>query len=105
MTGKSYQKEAHKFADYSDVVYPVLGLGEEAGEVIGKFAKISRDQEGEITQQNIEDIKKELGDVCWMVAELCTLLDLDLDDVLEANIAKLTSRRERGVIHGSGDNR
>ena len=80
-------------------------LKEKAGEVAGKFAKIVRDQNGEMNIENIIAIKKELGDVCWMVSEIATLLDLKMSDVLYTNIEKLQSRVDRGVIHGSGDNR
>lgn len=120
MTAEAYQIEAHKFSDYPtpliytdfqehtqtvplDYVYPALGLSEEAGEVAGKYAKAVRDCGGNIDGERREAIKKELGDVMWFVAELCTQLDLTLEDVMAANIEKLTSRKNRGVIHGSGD--
>lgn len=48
---------------------------------------------------------KELGDVCWFVANLCATTGTDLNSVMEANIAKLEDRLGRGVIIGSGDNR
>lgn len=118
MTSNEYQIKAHEFADYSkpvivhvdkieDVpfVYPALGLAEEAGEVSGKFAKIVRDNNGKITDEKRAEIIKELGDVMWFVSELSTLLNVSLEDVMQNNIDKLTSRKTRGVIHGSGDNR
>ena len=122
MTANEYQSKAHTFADYVkpvcyegfgdriemynvDWVYPALGLAEEAGEVSGKFAKAVRDDIGRISDDRREAIKKELGDVCWFVAELSTLMGFTLEDVMQSNIDKLTSRKERGVIHGSGDER
>lgn len=118
MTINEYQKEAHKTADYivpavtdgdvlvmTDYVYPALGLAEEAGEVAGKYAKAVRDCNGIIDDERRDAIVKELGDVCWFVAELATLLDVTLEDVMQHNIDKLRSRAKRGVIHGSGDNR
>lgn len=117
MNVNEYQLSAHSFADYTmpfvagkenvriDYCYPVMGLAEEAGEVSGKFAKAVRDNDGVIDEQRRTEIIKELGDVCWFVAELCTLLNVGLEEVMQKNIDKLTSRRERNVIHGSGDNR
>lgn len=105
-----YQKEAHKTACYlgleeGDYTYPVMGLAEEAGEVCGKFAKAVRDCNGVIDEERKTAIKKELGDVCWFIAELSTLLGFELEDVMQLNLDKLASRKERGVLHGSGDNR
>jgi NTP pyrophosphatase (non-canonical NTP hydrolase) len=105
-----YQERAHETADYlgmenGDYRYPVMGLSEEAGEVSGKFAKAVRDANGIIDGERREAIKKELGDVCWFVAEIATILDLKLEDVMQGNLDKLASRKARGVIHGSGDNR
>ena len=113
-----YQKKAHETASYPcgliagdntntvvNYLYPALGLAEEAGEVAGKYAKALRDCSGEIDEERKAAIVKELGDVMWFVAELATCLGVDLDLVAEMNLQKLASRKERGVIGGSGDNR
>lgn len=114
-----YQKKAHEYGDYPvpripdqeegairvDYTYPALGLSEEAGEVAGKFAKAIRDCNGKIDSERKEAIIKELGDVCWFVAELATLLDVNLSDVMQGNLDKLEDRKARGKIHGSGDER
>ena len=105
-----YQKRAHETADYlgmetGDYRYSVMGLAEEAGEVSGKFAKAVRDANGIIDGERREAIKKELGDVCWFVAEISTLLGLSLEEVMQGNLDKLASRKQRGVLHGSGDDR
>ncbi len=110
MNVNRYQILAHRFADYlgleeNDFRYPVMGLAEEAGEVCGKFAKVVRDNNGVIDDERKEAIVKELGDVCWMVSELCTLLEVRLEDVMQKNIDKLESRKQRNVLHGSGDDR
>lgn len=88
-----------------DYVYPVMGLPEEAGEVVGKFAKAIRDEGGVISTERKESIVKELGDCLWFCAEIATLLNVSLEEVMNKNIDKLTSRLERGKIHGSGDDR
>lgn len=48
---------------------------------------------------------KELGDILWYAAAIGTAGKLDLGTVAEENISKLTSRKERGVISGSGNDR
>ena len=45
---------------------------------------------------------KELGDIAWYLAEAATALDLNLEDILEANIEKLKKRYPEGFdIHRS----
>ena len=87
------------------IVYPTLGLLNEAGELAGKIKKIFRDKAGVIGVDDREALKQELGDVLWYFTQICTELDLTLDEVAEANLVKLFSRLERGQIQGEGDNR
>ncbi len=85
------------------MVYPTLGLVNEAGEVAGKVKKIFRDHDGVVTQADRDALTLELGDVLWYLAELCTRLDIRLDDVAARNIEKLRGRKQRGTLKGSGD--
>ena len=41
----------------------------------------------------------------WYIAALCRDLEIDMAEVALNNLAKLKSRKERGTIQGSGDNR
>jgi NTP pyrophosphatase (non-canonical NTP hydrolase) len=77
----------------------------EAGEVQGKIKKIIRDDGGKITHEHIEAIKGELSDLMWYISSMCDNLGLKMEDVATHNIEKLKSRRDRGTIHGSGDDR
>lgn len=86
------------------LTYDGLGMGE-AGETQGKIKKIIRDAGGIITVENIIEIKKELGDQLWYIASMCDTLGLKMEDVASGNIEKLQGRRDRGTLHGSGDNR
>ena len=121
MNASEFQVKAHDVASYGEnPMYPALGLSEEAGEVCGKIAKFIRHNNG-MTPQDAEKsssplmrdevakfrtaLMSELSDVMWMVAEIATLNGLNLDEIMEYNIVKLTDRRERGVIDGNGDNR
>ena len=109
MTFEEYQKKSRETAIYpqvgSNFIYPTLGLAGEAGEVAEKIKKVLRDNKGEISSEKKEEIKKELGDVLWYVAQLSSELGFSLDEVAENNLKKLFSRKERGKLQGSGDNR
>jgi len=87
------------------IIYPTLGLVNEAGEVAGKVKKIFRDQEGLIGADDRAALMQELGDVLWYFTQICTELDLTLEEVAAANLEKLASRLARGVIGGDGDQR
>lgn len=87
------------------IIYPALGLGNEAGEVQGKIKKVMRDNNGEFTQEWKDKIVDEMGDVLWYMAALARDLGVSLNDVAQSNVTKLTDRRNRNVIGGSGDNR
>ncbi|MBI3538309.1 MAG: nucleoside triphosphate pyrophosphohydrolase family protein [Chloroflexi bacterium] len=104
-----YQRESRKTWNliHTDhpIVYPTLGLANEAGEVAGKVKKIFRDKGGVISDEDRDALKQELGDVLWYFAQICTELNLTLEEVAEANLEKLFSRLERGQIRGSGDKR
>ncbi len=103
-----YQQKAmvNKVYGYgSTIIYPALGLGNEAGEVQGKIKKVLRDNDGNFDDENRAKIADECGDVLWYLAALADDLGYTLQQIAEMNIAKLDSRRERNMIHGSGDNR
>ncbi len=109
MTPNEYQEAALQTAIYpnqgNNFVYPTLGLVGEAGEVADKLKKVIRDNEGILTASVKEAVAKELGDVCWYVAVLSSELGYDLESILQMNLDKLASRKERGVLSGSGDAR
>jgi NTP pyrophosphatase (non-canonical NTP hydrolase) len=103
-----YQKAARRTAIYAEhhrVIYPALGLASEAGEVAGKIKKVLRDQGGDFAKAPLEAIKDELGDVLWYVAVLAADLGLALDEIAAENLAKLSSRKQRGRLSGGGDRR
>lgn len=109
MNFSDYQQNSRKTALYPvighGVIYPTLGLTNEAGEVAGKIKKIFRDKGGMIGAEDREALKGELGDVLWYLAQVCTELAIPLEEVAEANLEKLSSRLARGRIGGEGDKR
>lgn len=90
---------------FNRLVYPVLGLVGEAGEIANKLKKVARDQGGNWGPDLTQDYEGELGDVQWYVAAIATGLKSKLGDIAAKNITKLFSRKARGVLGGSGDNR
>ena len=106
---KYYQEIARSTAIYPNIghnfTYPVLGLCGEAGEVAEKVKKILRDRDGVLSEQDKVEVAKELGDVLWYIAAICSEFGLSMEAVADANAIKLRSRKERGVLQGSGDDR
>lgn len=108
-----YQTEARGTAIYpnvgNDFVYPALGLVGEAGEIANKLKKVIRDDECTqvscIPDEKRHEVAKELGDVLWYVAQLASELGYTLEEIAQSNLDKLNSRKERGTLAGSGDNR
>jgi NTP pyrophosphatase (non-canonical NTP hydrolase) len=104
MTLNEYQQYASTYRmPTADRQYALLNLAAEAGEVVGKAAKHRRDG-GDVELYN-ESIKKELGDVMWQVAAVAHDHGFTLEEVCQYNIEKLSSRKQRDVIQGSGDDR
>lgn len=71
--------------------HAVCGLGAEAGEVLALFQKV---HQGHLLKT--EDVVKEMGDVLWMLSELCDVMGVSLGDVAQINIAKLRARYPEG---------
>ena len=107
MTFNEYQKFAQTTAIYKDVdnflpIYPSLKLAGEAGEVAEKVGKAIRDGVGDDPAKFRMELAKELGDV---VADISSRIGYTLEDIAIMNRLKLESRKSRGVLGGSGDNR
>ena len=109
MNFEEYQKLSRKTALYpnkdDNFIYPTLGLMGESGEIAEKIKKVIRDEGGIISEEKRLELSKELGDVLWYLSQIATELKLPLDEIAKLNIEKLNSRKERGKISGSGDNR
>ena len=103
-----YQDLSRRTAQYPRdawLAYPSLGLVGEAGEVAEHVKKASRDDGGKVSDERREALAMELGDVLWYVAQLASELGLELEEIAQENLEKLSSRQQRGVLSGSGDNR
>ena len=83
------------------LVENTLGLVGEAGEVAEKIKKVLRDG----SRVPPAEIVKELGDVVFYATALANYFGASLSQVQAVNQSKLNSRKDRGTIQGSGDNR
>ena len=96
-----FTRSTAKYPKETALQYLLLGLSSEVGEVHDKFKKPMRDG----YDPDPEAIVKELGDVLWYVARIADEMGVPLMDVAFENVKKLSSRLERDVISGSGDDR
>ena len=113
-----YQRKAMATAIYpkngiAGLAYVALGLNGEAGEVAELVKKIIRDEDVGVSREKLDKaiaakldvVSKEIGDVLWYVAAICSELGLSMDEVAAQNVEKLQSRKKRNLIKGSGSDR
>lgn len=87
------------------IIYPILGMNGEAGEVAEKVKKCLRDNDGIFGGQIKKDILKELADVLWYIWATADDMGYTLENVMEVGIEKVKKRQETNTIHGKGDDR
>lgn len=83
------------------LVWNAIGLAGEAGEVAEHIKKGVFHQHG----VDVDKMKKELGDVLWYVAALCTKMGISMDEVMALNVAKLKERYPDGYSPADSRNR
>ena len=99
----SKREEKKRFGN--NLVNATLGITGEAGEFADKIKKLYRDKGGKLDRQLKNDLVHELGDILWYIAKMARELGVPLDTVARLNIEKLSSRKKRGKLGGSGDHR
>lgn len=111
MEFNDYQKKSRKHAFYPDQNSPaafrylIYGITGEAGELAEHFKHALRDDNDEITPERKEKILKELSDVLWYLANICTELGIDFEEIPKIGLKKIEDRVERGTLPGEGDSR
>ena len=73
-------------------MYSVLGLNGEAGEVAEVVKKMIRDKGKKLSEEDKQDLLKELGDILWYLSKVASKLEFSLEDVANANLLKLKER-------------
>ena len=97
MTIKEYQSLAMRTVnpDLSKkdmLINSVMGLCGESGEAIDIVKKWYAHGH----ELDKEHFAKELGDICWYLAEAATAIDMDLEEIMTSNIEKLKKRYPDG---------
>ena len=72
-----------------------LGLTAESGEFTEVVKKIIL-QGKPYNEDNVFHMKRELGDICWYIAQACMALDTSFDEIIEMNVDKLKARYPGG---------
>ena len=82
-------------ADISRLMTAAFGMSAEAGEFTEVVKKIFL-QGKPYTEENVFHMKRELGDLCWYLAQACMALNIGFEEVLEMNYEKLSARYPEG---------
>ena len=82
-------------ADIPHLLTAALGLTAEAGEFTEVVKKIIL-QGKPYNEENVFHLKRELGDICWYIAQACMALDTTFDEIIEMNVEKLQARYPGG---------
>ena len=87
--------EAEDDCNVPQLLTAALGLTAEAGEFTEVVKKIIL-QGKPYTEDNVFHMKRELGDICWYIAQACMALDTTFDEIIEMNVDKLKARYPGG---------
>jgi NTP pyrophosphatase (non-canonical NTP hydrolase) len=89
--------EASNDADVPRLLTAALGMTAEAGEFTEVVKKIVM-QGKPYNEENVFHMKRELGDICWYLAQACMALDTNFEEVLQMNYEKLSARYPEGTF-------
>jgi len=95
MTAREYQKLANRTdAPLTDkyhsmgAIHMLMGMTTEIGELMDPYKKNLAYEK----PVDIVNVKEEVGDLMWYVANFCNLNGFDLEEIMETNIKKLQER-------------
>ena len=93
-------------ANVPHLLTAALGLTAESGEFTEVVKKIIL-QGKPYNEDNVFHMKRELGDICWYLAQACMALDTTFDEIIEMNVDKLKARYPGGEfdVHKSENRR
>ena len=97
LLGRMTELEATHDADVPRLLTAALGMSAEAGEFNEVVKKIIL-QGKPYTEENVFHMKRELGDICWYIAQACMALDTNFREIMEMNYEKLSARYPEGAF-------
>ena len=89
--------EAENDTDVPRLLTAALGMSAEAGEFTEVVKKVFL-QGKPYTEENVFHLKRELGDICWYIAQACMALDTNFREIMEMNFEKLSARYPEGAF-------
>lgn len=89
--------EASADADVPRLMTAAFGISAEAGEFTEVIKKMFL-QGKPYNEDNVFHLKRELGDICWYIAQACMALDTTFEEVLQMNYEKLSARYPEGTF-------
>ena len=90
--------EVEDDCNLSQLLTAALGLTAESGEFTEIVKKIIL-QGKPYNEDNVFHMKRELGDICWYIAQACMALDTSFDEIIEMNVEKLKKRYPGGEFN------
>ena len=81
--------------DIHRLLTAAVGLSAESGEFTEIVKKIIF-QGKPYNDDNVYHMKRELGDICWYLAQACMALNTNFNEILEMNVDKLKARYTGG---------
>ena len=101
---KNYESFASRIYELEKDGFPTerlltaaVGLSAEAGEFTEVVKKIIF-QGKPVNEDNLFHMKRELGDIMWYMMQACMGLETCLDEIIEMNVEKLSSRYPEGTF-------
>ena len=89
--------EVQHNADVPRLMTAAFGMSAEAGEFTEVVKKIFL-QGKPYNEENAFHLKRELGDICWYIAQACMALDTNFDEIMQMNYEKLSARYPEGAF-------
>ena len=98
LVGRMNNLELEDDCNVPQLLTAALGLTAESGEFTEVVKKIIL-QGKPYNEDNVFHMKRELGDICWYLAQACMALDTSFDEIIEMNVDKLQARYPGGEFN------